>query len=301
MRAAQTAILLFHRVRPKVDGHYKLSITPERYQEILELFLRRAEPSTLDDIEERPKRPRFIVTFDDGYADNFEVAAPISSALSVPLTIYVASGVVGTSHGFWWDRLRAICQRAALNPSISLDLELPKTSVAIRLRDERVRDLLWYLHHRLRMLPVENIELCLNDIAAQLGVENYLDPEDRVLSHAQLQELATTRLVSVGAHTVDHSRLSSLSRCQQAQQIEASRRHLESGQHSAVNHFAYPFGGSGDYNADSVAAVAEAGYLTAVTTRSGIVRSWTPRLQLPRIGVYEDTPVHQILHEARLC
>ena len=44
------------------------------------------------------------ITFDDGYRDNFEHAAPILERLGLPATFFVATGFIGTDHVAWWDR-----------------------------------------------------------------------------------------------------------------------------------------------------------------------------------------------------
>src|SRR5436853_6073026 len=106
-------ILLYHRVRPdgEADPH-SLAVTPEQFEAHLLALLTMAKPASLDEVtKRRGAQRRFIVTFDDGYADNLYAAAPIARRLGVPLTAFVTSGVLGKDGGFWWDRLTAICER----------------------------------------------------------------------------------------------------------------------------------------------------------------------------------------------
>lgn len=55
----------------------------------------------------REKRPftgrEVVITFDDGYLDNFEFAVPILSDLGLPATFYITAGYVGTKKQFPWD------------------------------------------------------------------------------------------------------------------------------------------------------------------------------------------------------
>jgi peptidoglycan/xylan/chitin deacetylase (PgdA/CDA1 family) len=44
------------------------------------------------------------VTFDDGYRDNLEVAAPVLRRLGIPATIYVVTGVLDGSSTYHWYR-----------------------------------------------------------------------------------------------------------------------------------------------------------------------------------------------------
>ena len=45
------------------------------------------------------------LTLDDGYRDNLTTALPIAESKGVPITVFVASGILGNHNGFWWDRL----------------------------------------------------------------------------------------------------------------------------------------------------------------------------------------------------
>jgi len=54
--------------------------------------------------EHRLPPPRSVViTFDDGYLDNFEVAAPILTRLALPATFFVVTRYMSTDTVAWWD------------------------------------------------------------------------------------------------------------------------------------------------------------------------------------------------------
>jgi len=48
------------------------------------------------------------ITFDDGYADNHRLAAPVLRALDLPATVYVATGAIEDAAPFWVGAVRAI-------------------------------------------------------------------------------------------------------------------------------------------------------------------------------------------------
>jgi len=100
-----TLIICYHRVAEGVENPFWLCVRPGNFAAHLEEISRSREPSTLADLSVPSRRPRVIVTLDDGYRDNLTNALPIAEAKGVPITVFVASGILGSHGGFWWDRL----------------------------------------------------------------------------------------------------------------------------------------------------------------------------------------------------
>ncbi|MCL4216860.1 MAG: polysaccharide deacetylase family protein [Candidatus Hydrogenedentes bacterium] len=90
---------------------------------------------------------------------------------------------------------------------------------------------------------------------------------------------------TVGAHSLTHCRLSTLTEPQQRSEIEGSRRLLEEKLGHAVTAFAYPYGSAADYNEASIRLVKESGYRYAVSNRYGVTTNVSPRWALRRIWI----------------
>jgi peptidoglycan/xylan/chitin deacetylase (PgdA/CDA1 family) len=103
----------------------------------------------------------------------------------------------------------------------------------------------------------------------------------RCMSAAQIDELASLGH-EIGSHTTSHAVLTSCSPSEAAREVAESRRSLEDLLGREVTSFAYP---KGAHDEAAVAAVREAGYRLAVTTREGHVRADTDPLRIPRINV----------------
>ncbi len=69
---------------------------------------------------------------------------------------------------------------------------------------------------------------------------------------------------------------------EQLETVAGSKRQLEEMAQRPISHFAYPFGGCGDFDGRSVAAARCAGFHTACTTIPGVVRPSGDRFRLPR-------------------
>jgi len=156
------------------------------------------------------------VTFDDGYRDACERAAPILAAAGVPATFFLPSGLLG-----------------------------------------------------------EKLE-------TSLGPRELVDVE---AAHALVAEGH-----EVGAHSITHARLTSLSRADVDREIAGSREQLEAMLGVRVSSFAYPKGAHDDAVAG---AVREAGLRLAVTVREALLRGSLDRLRLPRVAVHASTSMLQ--------
>ena len=120
------------------------------------------------------------------------------------------------------------------------------------------------------------------DASYNNGVGTYLARED-------MKALAENPLVTLGAHTVHHPRLSRISSEDQQKEISESKRVLEAIIGKPVTSFAYPFGGQLDFNADTIKYLKEADYLASFTT---IEKAVTPNVNLfkiPRINIQNQS------------
>lgn len=281
MKANGTLILCYHRVAEGVEDPFRLCVEPENFAAQLEEIARTRQPSTLSDLSMPSRRPRVVVTFDDGYGDNLDNALPIAEAKGVPITVFVTSGMLGHQKGFWWDRLAALLRdRPSGSNEISLVIDQDVVTLPLGGRGDEAD--LAAVRGRLISLPVRDIEAALDAVSAQWSVPSTAPPDARPLTPEEFLQLAASDMVTIGAHTVDHVRLRGRSSDEQLQTIEASRKDLEQILDRSVTHFAYPFGGPDDFDRDTVEAVRAAGFETACTTLPGSAGPSGDPYRLPR-------------------
>ena len=281
MRQGGTLILCYHRVATDVEDPFGLCVSPENFAAHLEELVRRREPSTLDDLSVASRRPRVVVTFDDGYSDNLSNALPIAQSKGVPITVFVTSGLLSGLRGYWWDRL-AVLLRA--RPTTTGEFCLTASGQTVRIplgRSDFGADLSAVRRHLLP-LSVREIESVLDTVSESWSVESSPPPDARAMTPEELLELAAADIVTIGAHTVDHVRLGGRQKQEQVETITASRTDLETFLGRRVSQFAYPFGRSGDFDDCSVDAVRSANFDSAVTTLPGTARPVTDPYRLPR-------------------
>ena len=282
MGRSGSLILCYHRVAEGSGDPFHLCVTPTNFASQLEEIARHGEPSTLAELALPSRRPRVVVTFDDGYADNLINALPIAEAKGIPITVFVTSGALGDAHfGFWWDRLGTLL---GSRPSGTGEIRLPTSEGTIRvgLGSSSASEDLQAVRRHLLPLPVTEIHRVLDAVSEQWGTPAAPPPDARPLTTSELVQLAASKAVTIGAHTVDHVRLRGLPAPVQQQTISTSKAELERLSGQAISHFAYPFGGPDSFDDQSVEAVRSAGFETACTTIPGNARPAADPHRLPR-------------------
>jgi peptidoglycan/xylan/chitin deacetylase (PgdA/CDA1 family) len=100
-------VVAFHRVND--DSADSLTCRVSDFEQYCRFFRRSFEPIPLSEFVDRMEHGRSVagtlaITFDDGYRDNFDNAAPILKRFDLPATFFIASGFMSTDHVAWWDQ-----------------------------------------------------------------------------------------------------------------------------------------------------------------------------------------------------
>lgn len=276
-----TLILCYHRVAEGVEDPFYLCVRPDNFAAHLEEISKAREPSTLADVAVPSRRPRVVVTFDDGYRDNLTNALPIAESKGVPITVFVTSGILGSPMGLWWDRLGTLLRSRP--PHVrEIDLPVGGRNVRIPLGTSGIRTDLDTVRRHLLPFPVLEIERALDAVSEQWQVGSDPPPDAGTLTAEDLHQLAASDIATIGAHTVDHVRLRDRSAREQLHTICGSKAELEHTIGRTVSHFAYPFGRRSDFDDRTVEAVRSAAFDTACTTIPGTARASTDPYRLPR-------------------
>ena len=305
-------ILLYHRIAELHSDPWGLAVTPRRFADHVEVLRQYARPRRLRQLSHGllngslPNRS-VVVTFDDGYADNFHNAKPVLERYDVPATVFVTTGYIGQEeHEFWWDELdRLFLQPGVLPEKLSLNVngstyqwELGEAAYYSEEASQRHRrwrsweatptsrhflyNSLWNL---LRPMTQRERERVLHELGEWAGVEPVVRPSHRPLSVEEVIALGQEGgVVEVGAHTVTHPALRKLPPALQRAEILGSKARLEEILNRPVTSFAYPYGSLSE---QAVGIVREARFSCACSTRAGFVEPSTNRFRLPRVEVQD--------------
>jgi peptidoglycan/xylan/chitin deacetylase (PgdA/CDA1 family) len=307
-------VLLYHRIAEADTDPWQLAVTPQHFAEHLQVLRQVGRPTSLQDLssglhKRRVPRRAIVVTFDDGYADNFFNAKPLLEAHDVPATVFITTGYSRADREFWWDELeRLFLQPGVLPDALRLDvngeghdwrLEAGTNyDEALHHRHHGWRAwqedaptprhtlyrLLWQMMHPLADDERQEIR---NALLAWAGASASARPTHRAMTPEEIIEMAHGGLVEVGCHTVTHPQLAALSVTAQRDEITRSKSELETMLGCRVSSFAYPYGRECDYTRETIRLVREAGFERACSTRPASVRRGADPFQLPRVQVQD--------------
>ena len=228
--------------------------------------------------------PRAVcVTFDDGYADNLEIALPILQAYGVPATFFIATGYLHSGR-MWNDTIIEVLRSLPVGI-----LDLSEQGLGIyRLGNwqERV-DVAQQLIKKLKYLPFQIREKQINYLTSLVSTPL---TDKLMLTAQQVYELQAAGM-EIGAHTVNHPILARLDDATARWEIATSKQYLEELLGQEIKLFAYPNGKLGqDYLPEHREIVRDLGFVAAVSTHWGGITIQTDTWQLPRFTPWDAQP-----------
>lgn len=226
-----------------------------------------------------------ILSFDDGYRDNFTVALPILRNRSLPAVFFVASGFLAGASMFN-DRVIEAIRRCRFD-SLRLPTILSDEPLEVSLRDEvQRREAIARVIRAVKHLPPAVRELRVNELEQAAGVEAVCGS---MMTPEQVRSLHQVGM-RVGGHTRTHPILRSLDERKAREEISGGLADLHSIIGERPSLFAYPNGRRGvDYEAVHCEMVRQAGCSFAFTTEPGAATTDSDAFELPRFTPWDRT------------
>jgi peptidoglycan/xylan/chitin deacetylase (PgdA/CDA1 family) len=275
------SILVFHRVLARPDPLFPGEVDAARFDQLMLTVSKGFRVLPLGDAVKSlaagtlPPRA-LVITFDDGYADNAEVALPILARHGLRATFFVTSGFLDGGR-MWNDSIIETLRRSRLD-SIELSEFGLGTRVIKSVADRRqvidaLIQVVKYQEPGARSASLARLSLLAGSPAL---------PDDLMMSSDQVRQMHRAGM-EIGGHTVGHPILATLSDEEARAEIDGGRRALQSLIDAPVDVFAYPNGGPDrDYDCRHVDIVRNLGFVGAVTTAHGAAASGADCFQLPR-------------------
>lgn len=232
-------------------------------------------------------RPAAVITFDDGYQNNYDVAFPILCEEKLPAAIFLTTGFIDTNDTIWSCRLHY-----AFTKTSKRMFEWNRLEFDISGKTEKA-NALTVIKEKLKKMPSKQMIAGVREIVMALNVR----PEEgidigsayRMLNRKAINSMASSGLIEFGAHTCSHPILSRMTTLEQEEEIKRSIDAVKEITGSPCRLFAYPDGGIGDYGNDTIRILQDSGITTAVTTINSYNDDSTSLMELRRYGIGADT------------
>lgn len=284
-------VLAYHRITPHEQEHSRInpfdsdliSATTEDFEWQMRYLRDHFQVVPLTRLvshlsgRDRIDRPTVIITFDDGFRDNYTYAYPILKELGIPATIFLSTEMVDSREAIWFQMVSFLIMKSAPQ---SIQVEgiperLPRSDdPQIRRSDARM------LQKHLKSLPHRKFQSTLTDLKTYMKIDNAHsdldDLDDAVaITWEQAREMQENG-IQFGSHTVTHGILSRMDQVEQQRELIQSKRRIEEALGKPVQAIAYPVGRFSSINDDVLYETSCAGYRLGACYESGV--NWATQL-----------------------
>ncbi|HBN75315.1 MAG TPA: polysaccharide deacetylase [Planctomycetaceae bacterium] len=236
------------------------SATSEGLELQLKQYKRHADViriSELDEVLKRRTGKSVLITFDDGYRDNYDLAFPVLKAADVPATFFVATGFVDQPRIAWWDEIAWMVRQSKVN-KLPGSVWFPEGLI---IPEQDRSSALGAAVRKYWTLTGNQTELYLNDLAKQTQAGRCPAElaEKMWMTWEMMQEMSDSGM-DFGGHTVDHPILAQHSGKTQRLEVFESRARLIEKLGIEPQAFAYPVGQAHMFSSETKHLLKEAGY-----------------------------------------
>ena len=305
---SQAIILMYHRIADLACDPWELAVSPDNFEQQLQVLQKMGTvislPTLADQLQAGSlKGKNIVLTFDDGYEDNFLIAKPLLEKYRIPATFFIPTESISLKREFWWDELeRIFIHTETLPPQLNLNLlgeqlkfdfhkevdltdELQKKHKSWKHNEpapsirSTVYMLLW---QKLIGATSTEQQQVLRELRHWAKLTEEARPGHHGMSEVQLKQLGAQPLFEIGSHTVTHTALGHQPAEIQRREIKESKEYLENITGYKLQTFSFP---NGSHNQSARNILKTEGFTAALTTDHLPVTKRTDRYQLSRFQV----------------
>lgn len=283
-------VLNYHRIGNPWESPYDpgvFSATAQQFDWQIGYLKRRFCMTTLEGAiamarGDAPIRTSVLITFDDGYLDNYSQAFPILRSHSVQGVFFLPTSFVGTNHVPWWDMIAYLIKKSRKD---IIRLQYPE-QIEFDLRRQGVLQVIRKILQMYKSPAMRLPDRFLHDLKA--ACETSFPPpnsERCFMNWREAREMQEGGM-AFGSHTHTHEILSKLPVERQRQEVCMSREILETQLNRRVDVLAYPVGGQHCFTPETMEAARSSGYRAAFSFFGGFNRQGRVQpFNICRVGV----------------
>ena len=275
-------VLYYHRINSIKNDPFELCVSKDNFEEHIN-YLKQNYLLTRFDEEWDKYKKGVVITFDDGYEDNYLNAFPILKKYNVPATFFIATKGIGENAINWWDELYELIVMNNHNSKITIVHNIYGCSWKTENINQKVN--CFYSIHKLLHYYIEpyEIENIMEQIRKQISakIDNY---DYKLLTEKELVEMSEFDLLTIGGHTVSHVSLGTLTKEKQEEEIYGCVSYLHNLIGKKIDTFSFPFGTPYvDFNENTLEICQDIGIKKAATTEQTVYKNNNQNsLMIPR-------------------
>lgn len=290
-------ILQYHRIASLCHDPLQLAVQPYNFERQMQYLAENCNVISMDKMKlhlesATPFTNRtVVVTFDGGYADVLYTAKEVLEKYGVCATVFASSAGIIEAGEFWRDKLEDLIIAGDARGSIELEIDGQGYMWSLRTSRDAFRSFDVLCSIMPNMTPSAQKRI-ISQISLALGSQAEEKDSHRMMDAQELQMLENGGLITIGGHTHNIVKLSTLPRWLQIEEVGKNKESLEEALSHPVEYFSYPFGNEADYTADSSAILEDIGFTLACGTSYGTVSAAKPIncYELPRVKVGNWNP-----------
>ena len=264
-------IFMLHRVVPfeknRLFANENMKVSPKFLEKIiLELKDKGYEFISLDELydilqNQQKVDKKIILTLDDGYKDNYEIAYPIFKKHNVPFTIYLTTSFPDRNALLWWYVLEDLI--------IENDELVVEDMRYICKNYEDKNRVFLVIRDKILKLDQKNLLNELNNLFKSYKIDWFSKNEELCMSWEDVLNLSKDSLCTIGGHTKNHYAFNKLSEDEIIDEVEGANKKIEEKIGKDIEHFAYPFGSINEVESREFEIMKRFHFKTVTTTRKG--------------------------------
>ena len=288
-------ILMYHRICSDTDFKKKnqdyLSVSVSNFKDHLRYLKENYSIVSINDFlfgkKQASDKFQIVITFDDGYKDNLDLAIPILQEFNVPATIYITTRFPEEDTSMWWYELKEFIE----NRIEKLDFKFDNKNYSFTLNTKSKKEKSF---NKIAKIIKSLNKLKQNELLSIITKTETRRKYDReVMNWTEIKEANRSPLITIGAHTHNHLSLKNLKTDECLEEIRKSKELLKNKLNDKIDHFSYPFGSKYDADEREFNIVEKLGFKSAVTTRVNILYKKN-KFSLPRIYIGGNTKIREL-------
>jgi peptidoglycan/xylan/chitin deacetylase (PgdA/CDA1 family) len=226
-----------------------------------------------------------MITFDDGYIDNYELAFPILQHMQIPATFFIPCNQIEGVTPPWWDQVSYL-----LKTSKKEKINFNDTEFDIRSSTQLIKNTINDILRVFKNSPVVEVPGLLVNLvkSCETSLPEQTNLSKQFMTWSQIKEVSTKN-ITIGSHTMNHNILANLPEKEQREELQQSKKVLESKIDKTINSVAYPVGGPSAFNQSTTQIAKDVGYKLGYSFINGYYQnSDINRFEIRRIELAQN-------------